>query len=486
MSAVAQRASGSGFSMSEADGASWIDAEVAGCALGDKRLGDRLRRLLHQLQGAMGAPLPLACQDWANTKAAYRFFSSERFGEEAILAGHFRATASRVAATPGLVLVIQDTTTFSFPWAKPETIGLIGRATIGWDRNGTPRTHTQCGLLMHSSFVVTLEGLPLGLAAVQFWSRKEFHDARELKRHVNPTRVPIEEKESIRWLSSMEQSHALLGDPGRCVYVGDRENDIYEFFCAAREAGTHFLVRTCVDRLADDGRRTVARIMARVPVVGQHRIEVTAEDGTASEAALSLRYKRVHILPPVAKQKRYPALDLTVIHAREARKPRGRERIEWKLVTDLAINSPEDAVEKLQWYAQRWKIELFHKILKSGCHVEAARLRTAERLTKLIAVFCILGWRIFWTTMVNRIAPDAPPQSALTDAEMTVIDRAVRNRPTIPAEKSLSHYLLKIACLGGYLARAHDRPPGNTVMLRGWARLMDIMLGAKLMQQKCG
>ena len=102
MSAVAQQASGSGFSMGEADGASWIDAEVAGCALGDKRLGDRLRRLLHQFEGAMGAPLPLACQDWANTKAAYRFFSSERFGEEAILAGHFRATASRVAATPGL------------------------------------------------------------------------------------------------------------------------------------------------------------------------------------------------------------------------------------------------------------------------------------------------------------------------------------------------------------------------------------------------
>ncbi|MFC7478146.1 IS4 family transposase [Dankookia sp. GCM10030260] len=472
--------------MGEADGASWIDAEVAGCALGDKRLGDRLRRLLHQMEGAMGAPLPLACQDWANTKAAYRFFSSQRFGEEAILAGHFRATASRVAATPGLVLVIQDTTTFSFPWAKPETIGLIGRATIGWDRNGNPRTHTQCGLLMHSSFVVTLEGLPLGLAAVQFWSRKEFHDARELKRHVNPTRVPIDEKESIRWLSSMEQSRALLGDPGRCVYFGDRENDIYEFFCAAREAGTHFLVRTCVDRLADDGRRTVARIMARVSVAGQHRIEVTAEDGTVSEAALSLRYKRVHILPPVAKQKRYPALDLTVIHARKARKLRGRERIEWRLVTDLAINSPEDAVEKLQWYAQRWKIELFHKILTSGCHVEAARLRTAERLNKLIAMFCILSWRSFWTTMVYRIAPDAPPQSALTDAEMTVIDRAVRDRPTIPAEKSLSHYLLKIACLGGYLTRAHDRPPGNTVMRRGWARLMDIMLGAELMQQKCG
>src|SRR4029079_1909861 len=125
-------------------------------------------------------------------------------------------------------------------------------------------------------------------------------------------------------------------------------------------------------------------------------------------------------------------------------------------------------------------------ILKSGCHVEAARLRMAARLTKLIAVSCILSWRIFWTTMVTRFAPDAPPQPPLTEAEISVIDRAVRDRSTIPAEKTLSHYLMKIACLGGYLARARDRPPSNTVMWRGWSRLMDIMLGAELMQSKCG
>jgi Transposase DNA-binding len=468
------------------NGACWIDTELAGCALGDKRLCERLRRLLHQLEGAIGAPLPLACQDWANTKAAYRFLSSGRFGEDAILAGHFQATASRFAATSGLVLVVQDTTEFIYKWAKPETLGAIGQAVIGRDRNGNLRPYTQCGLLMHTSLVVTPEGLPLGLAAARFWTRKEFKGTTALKRHINPTRVPIEEKESIRWLSSLEQSTALLGDPGRCVYIGDRENDIYEFFCAARQAGTHFLVRTCVDRLAGDGRRTVSAVMARVPVGGQHRIEVTAEDGSVSEVILKLRYKRVHILPPIGKQKRYPALDLTVIHAREAKQPRGRDRVDWKLVTDLAVSSPEEAVEKLRWYAQRWKIELFHKILKSGCRVETSRLRTAERLTKLIAVFCILGWRIFWTTMINRVAPAAPPQAALTEAEISVLDRAVLDRPTISQEKTLSHYLTKIACLGGYLARARDPPPGNIVMWRGWSRLMDMMLGADLMQPKCG
>jgi hypothetical protein len=484
--AVGQAGTGCAGGAGEANGASWIDGELAGCALGDKRLCDRLRRLLHQLEGAMGAPLPLACQDWANTKAAYRFLSSGRFGEDAILAGHFRSTASRFAAAGGPILVVQDTTGFSYRWAKPETIGAIGRASSGRDRNGNLRPYTQCGLLMHASLVVTTEGLPLGLAAVQFWARKEFKGSNALKRHVNPTRVPIEEKESVRWLAGLRQSTALLGDPGRCVHIGDRENDIYEFFCAAREAGTHFLVRTCVDRLAGDGRRTVSAVMARVAVAGQHRVEVTAEDGSVSEAVVKLRYKRVHIRPPIGKQKRYPALDLTVIHAREAAQPRGRDRVDWKLVTDLAVTSPEEAVEKLRWYAQRWKIELFHKVLKSGCRVETARLRTAERLTKLIAVFCILGWRIFWTTMINRAAPDAPPQVPLTEAEIAVIDRAPRDRVAVPGKNTLSHYLTKVARLGGYLARARDPPPGNTVMWRGWSRLMDMVLGADLVRPRCG
>ncbi|KAA5608128.1 hypothetical protein [Rhodovastum atsumiense] len=124
--------------------------------------------------------------------------------------------------------------------------------------------------------------------------------------------------------------------------------------------------------------------------------------------------------------------------------------------------------------------------MKSGCRVEAARLRTAERLAKLVAVFCILGWRIFWATMINRTAPDAPPRSVLTEAEIIVIDRVVRDRPTIPTEKTLAHYLMKVACLGGYLARARDPPPGNVVMWRGWSRLMDMVLGANLMQPNCG
>src|SRR5690348_7508630 len=134
----------------------------------------------------------------------------------------------------------------------------------------------------------------------------KFKGTAALKRKVNPTRVPIEKKESVRWLENLKQATALLDDPGRCVHIGDRESDIYELFCTAQELGTHFLVRTCVDRLAGDGEHTIADEMAEVAVKGQHRIEVQDDHGNPSEAILDLKYRRIRVLPPIGKQKRYP------------------------------------------------------------------------------------------------------------------------------------------------------------------------------------
>jgi hypothetical protein len=466
-----------------AEATSWVDRELAGSTFRDKRLGDRLRTLLARMSGAVGEPIPLACQDWAGTKASYRFLSNEAVSEAEILRGHFEATRGRVAASGGPILVVQDTTEFSYRRSRPERIGATTVAPSRRDADGRFRLHTIRGLPMHASLAVTPEGLPLGLAAARFWSRSKFKGTNALKRRINPTRVPIEGKESMRWLANMRDATALLGAPERLVHVGDRENDIYEFFCAAREVGTHFIVRTCVDRLAGDGGHTIAGEMAEVAVQGLHGVEI--EDGV--HAVLELRYKRIRVLPPIGKQKRYPALDLAVIHARERDAPCDRAPVDWRLITDLPVGRPEDAIEKLAWYGMRWKIELFHKILKSGCRAEDSRLRTAERLVKLIAVLCILSWRLFWMTMMNRAAPNAPPSLALTASEIQVLDRvALREGQARAAGRTLSTYLEQSARLGGYLARAHDPPPGNVVMWRGWSRLMDIDLGAGLFRGICG
>jgi hypothetical protein len=328
-----------------------LDKELAGCRFCDPRLGRRFRKLVGQLATSLGQTIPLACQDWTNTKAAYRFLSNGRVNEMAILAGHFQATRERFAATDGPVLVLHDTTEFSYTRESKEAIGILYRSCGRKDKEGRPRLHTLCGILIH-------------------------------------------------------------------------------------------------------------------------HVEVRDAKGTVSQATVKVKYHRLRVYPPIGKQKQYPPLILTVIYAQESSTPRGREKIDWKLITNLPVRSRKDAVEKLAWYAMRWRIETFHKILKSGCRAEASKLRTAERIVNLIAMFCVLSWRIFWMTMMNRVAPVAPPSVALTRVETQLLDRLFpgvtkRRKPT------LSTYLIKIARLGGYLARTKDPPPGNMVMWRGLSRLTD-------------
>jgi hypothetical protein len=469
------------------DNVAWVAGEVAGCRFHDARLGKRLGSLLHQLGGSIGGTIPFACQDWANTKAAYRFLSNDDVDEQAILGGHFQATRERAQASSGPLLILQDTTEFSFKRDKPELIGFKGVTHSRRDKAGRPQPHTTCGILMHSSLAVTAQGLPLGLCAIKFWSRQKFKGTAALKRKINPTRVPIEEKESVKWLLNLRQSTALIDDPRRCVHIGDRESDIYELFSLAEELGTRFLVRTCNDRLAGDGDHTIADEMADVRVQGLRRVEFRDERGQPCEATLEIKYRQIGVLPPIGKQQLYPSLELTVLHAQERDAPAGRAPLQWKLITNLPVRSKADAIEKIDWYAMRWKIETFHKILKSGCRAEDSRLRTADRLTNLISIYCILSWRIFWVTMLGRVAPRSSPGDAFTEDELAVLDR-LSPKTSAPdfVPRMLSHYAIQLAKLGGYLARKNDPPPGNIVMWRGLTRLTDIVLGMQLAAETCG
>lgn len=461
--------------------AQWIDGEIDENGFRDARLGKRFRELLIRMGGGIGESIPLACQDWANTKAAYRFFANKRVHEGDILSGHFEATRARFEAARGTVLLLQDTTEFTYQRARPELVGITKDINSGKDKKGRYRHHTLCGILMHSSLAVTTDGLPLGLTAVKFWTRKKFKGTAALKRRINPTRVPIEKKESVRWLDNLRQSIGLLGKPDRCIHVGNRESDIFELYCLTRDLSTHFIVRMQTDRLAGDGEHTISDEMDEVAIKGLHRVEVRNEKGDPISVTLEIRTKRVHVLPPIGKQKRYPALDLTVIHATERGAPKGRKPIEWKLITDLPARTRSEAIEKIDWYAMRWKIEIFHKILKSGCRAEESKLRTADRLANLMAVFCILSWRVFWLTMLNRTAPNAAPALALASTEMGLLDQLVADAGNRRCRSgTLSFYLIKLARLGGYLARSRDPPPGNTVIWRGLSRLTDIEIGLEL------
>tara|TARA_R110002012_G_scaffold281056_1_gene470026 strand:- start:1541 stop:2878 length:1338 start_codon:yes stop_codon:yes gene_type:complete len=435
--------------------------------------------MLAALGDRPGKSLPTAFQDWSNTKAAYRFFSNENVSEDKILEGHFAATGLRFEATNGPILILQDTTEFTFKRSAPEKVGFTKISTGRKMKEGRFQKHAVCGLLMHASMAITPDGLPLGLTAAKFWSRSKFKGTAARKRKINPTRVPIEEKESMRWLDNLRLSTELTGAPERCVHIGDRESDIYELYCLAEELGTGFLVRSCVDRLAENGGTTIAKVMAEVQSSGTHEIRFRDAQGKDHCAVLSVKHATMTVRPPIGKQKKYRHQDLQIIHAEELNPPEGRVPVFWKLITNLPVTTHADAVHKLDWYALRWKIETFFRTLKTGCRIEELRLATADRLANCIALCCVVAWRVSWLTMLSREAPKASPDAVFTNTERSLLERATPDRKR-NVLRDLNFYIRAVARLGGYLDRTSDAPPGTTVIWRGLSRLADLAEGVRI------
>ena len=463
----------------------WIDEELAANTLPDQRLKKRCRTLLAQLWSRIGNTIPASCQDLAATKAAYRFFSNPKVTQAMILAGHFAATASRFKRERGMRLVLHDTTEVTFHRKDAGQVGFTGRATLKAG-DGKKKSHAICGILLHASLVVTGKGLPLGLAAAKFWTRKKFKGSTALYRKVNAGRVPIEEKESYRWVEGLEESTQRMGQPSHCVHIGDREADIYEVFSKANELGTHVLVRSRVDRTAGPrAKTTMLRLMKRSPVRGEHTLTLRDGHGRPYKARLRLRFQTMTLHAPRDKRKRYGPLKVSVIHAREVGRPAGRDPVRWRLITDLEVTTLKQAVEKLAWYAMRWQIETYFNVLKSGCGIEDRRLQTDQRLANLLALYCVVGWRTYWLTMLARIRPDEPAETGFTELEQRVLDAA---SPTRDRRKSptIHRYVQQLARLGGYLARKSDGPPGNKTVWRGMVRLTDITLGVRLAGKDVG
>jgi len=202
---------------------------------------------------------------------------------------------------------------------------------------------------MHASLATSSDGIPLGLASTRFWSRRVFKNTTQLKRHVNPTRIPIAEKESVKWLENLKQ---VMNDPQlppeKIINIGDRENDIYEYFQLCSELGCYFLIRSCVNRLANE--TTIAEEVGRHEANYQHTISFKTPQGENIKAKLALKIKNVTLHPPIGKDKSYHDLPVTVISAVEQLHPKDREQIKWTLITNLPVTNKADAVKALNWY----------------------------------------------------------------------------------------------------------------------------------------
>ena len=468
----------------------WAQSEFENIDLGDKRLNSRLIKIAGQLVASPESPINKACENWGGTKAAYRFFQNDSVNYKSIVAHHAQRTKSR-AENEEVVLAIQDTTYFNYTHhPKTSGLGLLSRY------NGSHKEVLTKGLYMHSTLAVTAEGLPLGILDQKISTREVLPKemTRKMKKAYN-SNLPIEEKESFRWLESMRSAHNIFSDEDKkVVTIADREADIYDLMLLADELGTHYLIRASRNRkvnktsiCSENSGEMVWDCMEKKTVQGQLEIEVPkSEEDPARTAVCSIRFGKIKMLPTRffngdKSKNRKLELDVDVVYVKEEKPPKGVKKIEWMLYTSIPVHCFDDALEKVRWYCLRWRIEVYFKVIKSGFNVEKCRLETAERLIRYLSVISVVAWRVFWLTMVARYSPNEKSSSFLSDEEWKVLFVKFSRAKKIPQKPpSIKEAVFWIARLGGFLARKGDGFPGITHVWRGLKKLTDMVIGLRL------
>jgi hypothetical protein len=453
--------------------ATWADEEFAGAGLYDARLRRRLSQLARDFFAQPGMLIPQACNGTrAACKAAYRFFANARVDMQSLLQGHVDATAQRMREH-AVVLAVQDTTTLNYT-AHPATMGL--------GPINTKKDHA-VGLILHGTLAFTVEGTPLGLVDAQCWARAPHAAGKKAKRDD----LPIAEKESVKWLRSYRAAAAVqrLCPSTLVVSVGDREADLHELFHEAQQTpgGPKLLVRAERAR----GRRVLGDAeehealwtkVAAEPVAGQQVVHIPRKGGRpARTATLEVRYAAVTLKPP-RRARQLGGVSVWAVYAREGAPPPGvTEPLEWMLLTTVPVATFAQASERLQWYTRRWGIEVYHRVLKSGCRIEDRRLDSATRLENCLAIDLVVAWRIFWLTKQGRETPGVPCDVFLQEEEWHALWATVRRTPPPAMPPPLREAVRLIAALGGFLGRTGDGEPGTTTLWRGLVRLDNIVLG---------
>jgi hypothetical protein len=441
----------------------WVHREFGGAKLGDRRLEARLLDLATAFFAQPQANIPQACGSAAAAKAAYRFFDNQQVSMDALLEPHHQATIDRMRHE-SIVLVAQDSSSLRFTMHP----GMQGIGPIANTVDGPQ------GIMVHSALAFRPDGLPLGILDIECWAR----DPAEFGKSKDCNAKPIEQKESNKWLRALIPiGQAAAQCPNtRIVTLADREADIYEYMLEARNRGLDVVVRAKEQnrRLAEEVQK-LAMHMHLHPRAGEVELSVPRRGKQpARVATLSLRHAAVTLMPPANKAD-LPPIPIAVVLAREEAPPEGiKQPLEWMLLTTVPVGGLADAVERVQWYAGRWGIEVFHRVLKSGCQIEDRQLGTADRLQACLAIDAVVAWRIHHLTWLGRATPDLPCTAVFDDDQWKAVTVFKTRKPPPAQPPSLRQMIRTIAQLGGFLGRTSDGEPGTETLWRGLQRMDDI------------
>ena len=454
----------------------WVENEFKTLVLGDPRRVRRLKRIAADLLAQPGASIPKASGAWAGSKAAYRLVDNAAVDPAALLAAQRDAVLGR-ARGQAVVLAVQDTTSLNFSTHR-HTRGL------GPISNNADKT---IGLHLHSTLFLREDGQTLGVLDALVFAR----DPAQFKAGPKNARdrKPAGEKESRKWLQSAAASARAASEleGTQVINIGDREGDSYELFLQHREertqgGGQHELLIRCQHdrKLTHDHDRLISHLQKQ-PIAAHWSVEVPRQPGQKVRVAtLAIRFAQVEFAPPahqVQHRKQSQTITLWAVSAEEENPPAGRAPICWRLLSTAPIADATAGITAVRRYSQRWQIELFHKILKSGCRVEERQFEAIERIKRCLMLDIIIAARILALSRTGREpnSRERPASDWLAEAEWKSLWSHIHRSATPPDDPPSTHQAVRwIARLGGFLGRKHDGEPGMITLWRGLHRLHDI------------
>jgi hypothetical protein len=465
-----------------------IADEFAAVDLGDVRREKRLCRVAGRLFAAPQASIAGACGGWEETQAAYRLLHGGKVTPAAILAPHQGLVLAR-AREQATVLVVQDTSEIDFTSMKT----MEGRGPL----NDEGRR----GFFLHSLYVLSASGLPLGILEAKLWARAD----ESFRQTQTRKQKPIEEKESYRWVEGYQRTQDLAQELPQCevISVSDREGDIYEVFAAWAQAGeaggprAHWIIRgqqnRALEAMESEAPERLLSALGRAPELGTIEFEVKARQGRKKRAGTSVAVKRsarvvrqrlraLCITPrvPFRRGQKMAPVSFWAVLAEEIDPPAGEEPLCWLLLTSLEVTTPETAQRVVALYLRRWDIEVFHRVLKTGCRVEQIQLKEEQAVRNCLMLYLIIAWRLLYLLHLGRQCPQLPCGVVFAEAEwkaacMVAAAKKFTGYKKGPPwqEPKLGEFLALVARFGGHLGRRSDKPPGAQALWQGLARVRD-------------
>ncbi len=457
--------------------APWAKDEVATADIGDVRLDARVAILLSALGNRPNLSIPAACRGRAEMEAAYRFFDNDKVTLDKVLAPHVARTRERMAEQK-VVLLVQDTTEIDLTRPEQE---VKGAGTLDGSRSG---------FLLHEMHAFTPEGIPLGTVWTEIINRTDGVAHASAQTRYERMCQPIEEKESMRWLTGLRQTRELAQQlPNvECVCVADSEADIYELFAEPRgEKPVHWLIRACQDRALDSVSPGLLRdqvlaspVLYTVDLLIRGRqAKIAAEDRgrrqnrETRQAKVEVRAAKVTLRPPWRPDRKLEPISVNVVLVSEPNPPAGEPPVEWILVTTLAIDAPEQVRTIVEHYCVRWHIEVLFRTLKSGCRIERRRFEDVERVLPCLGVYLIVTWRTLFVCHLGRNCPEIDCEAIFEPSEWKAVWMAVHRKKPPKKAPRLKDMVHLIASLGGYVERPKNEPGAQTVWI-GLQRMYDL------------